>query len=198
VNVATNLTATAGTTSGPTINSSTGTSVVIPSASDTASGIVTTGAQTFAGVKTMTSPVLVTPSIGVATGISFNSITGLATTLPIVAGVAETGSSTEAAKADHIHPVQTSISGNAGTATKLETARTIGLSGDVTGSTSFDGSGNATITATVADDSHNHVISNVDGLQSALDGKVDNTKVVTTAITSVTFNADGTLTIVTP
>jgi hypothetical protein len=48
------------------------------------------------------------------------------------------------------------VSGNAGTATKLATARTITLSGDVTGSTSFDGSGNVTITATVADNSHNH------------------------------------------
>jgi hypothetical protein len=53
VNVpATNLTATGGTTAGPTLNSSTGTGVVIPSASGSASGIVTTGAQTFAGTKT--------------------------------------------------------------------------------------------------------------------------------------------------
>lgn len=53
VNVpATNLTVTGGTTAGPTINSSTGTGVVIPSASGSASGVVTTGAQTFAGTKT--------------------------------------------------------------------------------------------------------------------------------------------------
>jgi hypothetical protein len=56
-------------------------------------------------------------------------------------------------------------------APKLTTARTISLSGDVSGSTSFDGSANVTITATVADDSHNHVISNIDGLQTALDAK---------------------------
>ena len=68
---------------------------------------------------------------------------------------------------------QTTISGNAGTATKLATARTISLTGDVSGNTSFDGSDNVSITATVADDSHNHVISNVDGLQVALDNKVD-------------------------
>lgn len=61
--------------------------------------------------------------------------------------------------------------GNSATATKLSSARTISLTGDVAGSTSFDGSGNVSITAAVADDSHNHVISNVDGLQSALDGK---------------------------
>ena len=46
--------------------------------------------------------------------------------------------------------------GNASTATKLVTARTISLTGDVTGSATFDGSANASITATVADDSHNH------------------------------------------
>ena len=56
-------------------------------------------------------------------------------------------------------------------ANTLATARTISLAGDVTGSTSFDGSANVSITATVADDSHNHVIANVDGLQAALDGK---------------------------
>lgn len=56
-------------------------------------------------------------------------------------------------------------------AAKLETPRTIGLGGDLSGSTAFDGTANVTISATVADDSHNHVISNVDGLQSALDLK---------------------------
>ncbi len=39
---------------------------------------------------------------------------------------------------------------NAETATKLKTARTIGLSGDATGNTSFDGSANATITVVLA------------------------------------------------
>lgn len=53
----------------------------------------------------------------------------------------------------------------------LTTARTISLTGDVSGSVSFDGSANVSITTTVADDSHNHVIANVDGLQTALDGK---------------------------
>jgi hypothetical protein len=70
-------------------------------------------------------------------------------------------------------------SGNAATATALATARTIGLSGDVSGSTTFDGTGNVTITATVADDSHNHTIANVDGLQTALNAA--ETDAVTTA-----------------
>lgn len=40
--------------------------------------------------------------------------------------------------------------------TRLATARTIALSGDVSGSAAFDGSANISITATVADDSHSH------------------------------------------
>ena len=63
------------------------------------------------------------------------------------------------------------VTGTATSANTLTTARTIALGGDVSGSANFDGSANITITATVADDSHNHVIANVDGLQTALDGK---------------------------
>ncbi len=85
------------------------------------------------------------------TGTSFNSITGLSSTTPIVAGTAAVGTATTAARADHVHPVQTTITGNAATATKLATARTIGMTGDVTWtSASFDGSGNVTGTATLA------------------------------------------------
>lgn len=63
--------------------------------------------------------------------------------------------------------------GNASTATTLATARTISLGGDLSGSVAFNGGSNVTITATVADDSHNHIISNVDGLQTALDAKAN-------------------------
>ena len=45
----------------------------------------------------------------------------------------------------------TTITGNAGTATKLATARTISLTGDATGSTTFDGSANKSIAVTLAD-----------------------------------------------
>lgn len=47
-------------------------------------------------------------------------------------------------------PVQTSISGNAGTATKLQTARTLSWAGDATGSLNFDGSANASTALTLA------------------------------------------------
>ncbi len=42
------------------------------------------------------------------------------------------------------------VAGNADTATKLSTARTISLTSDVTGSTSFDGSANVSITASLS------------------------------------------------
>lgn len=61
------------------------------------------------------------------------------------------------------------------TADKLTTARTISLSGDVTGSASFDGSGNISINATVVNDSHNHTISNITNLQTSLDSKINKT-----------------------
>lgn len=52
--------------------------------------------------------------------------------------------------------IKATLTGNSDTASKLKTARTIGLSGDVTGSGSFDGSANLTINTTVANDSHSH------------------------------------------
>ena len=65
------------------------------------------------------------------------------------------------------------VVGNASTATTLATARTISLAGDVSGSVSFNGSADVSITATIADDSHNHVISNIDGLQTEIDTKAE-------------------------
>ena len=69
--------------------------------------------------------------------------------------------------------INSSITGNATTASTLSTARTITLGGDVSGAANFDGSSNITITTVIADDSHNHTIANVDGLQAALDAKPD-------------------------
>lgn len=69
--------------------------------------------------------------------------------------------------------ITSDITGNAATATKLETSRTITLTGDVSGDVSFDGSENVSITTIVADDSHNHIIDNIDGLQDALNSKAN-------------------------
>lgn len=71
----------------------------------------------------------------------------------------------------HSYAGSSSVGGSATSAVKLATARTISLVGDATGSTTFDGSGNVSITTTVADDSHNHTIANVDNLQTTLDSK---------------------------
>jgi hypothetical protein len=53
-------------------------------------------------------------------------------------------------------------------AAKWTSARTLSLSGDVSGSVSIDGSANRNIAVTIADDSHNHTVANVDGLQAQL------------------------------
>jgi hypothetical protein len=66
-------------------------------------------------------------------------------TIPKVNGTANAGTLYEMSRADHVHPAQTSVSGNAGTATKLATSRLISLSGDVSGNSYFDGSKNITI-----------------------------------------------------
>ena len=71
------------------------------------------------------------------------------------------------------------VTGNASTATALATSRTIQLTGDVVGSATFNGTANAVINASVQDDSHAHIISNVDGLQAALDAKADDITTIT-------------------
>lgn len=63
--------------------------------------------------------------------------------------------------------------GTADAAVKLETARRITLLGDLEGFADFDGTADIEITATVADDSHNHGIQTVTGLVDALTAKQD-------------------------
>lgn len=107
---------------------------------------------------------------GIAAGAQVNTITG-------VKGNAETAYRTGQV---NITPANIGLGNvnntadsakNVLSATKLSTARTISLSGDVTGSVSFDGSGNADISATVADDSHEHSINTITGLASQLSAK---------------------------
>lgn len=85
-----------------------------------------TGVTTSTGsgsVVLSTSPTLVTPNIGVATGTSFNSITGLASVAPVMDGSATVGVSTLAARQDHVHASDTSkvstslLGANSGVAT---------------------------------------------------------------------------------
>lgn len=67
-----------------------------------------------------------------------------------------------------------SVVGNADSATKWASSRTLNFIGDATGNISFDG-GNviSDITLTVVDDLHNHLIANVDGLDTALASKIN-------------------------
>lgn len=72
-----------------------------------------------------------------------------ATIAPLIAGTAAVGTSTKYAREDHRHPAQTTVSGNAGTATKLATPRVITVTGAVSGSATFDGSGDISINSTL-------------------------------------------------
>ena len=67
----------------------------------------------------------------------------------------------------------------------------------LTTSTTFGGDVSGTYNAiVVADDSHNHIISNVDGLQTALDGKVDLAgDTMTGTLNGTNFTASGDLTV---
>ena len=62
--------------------------------------------------------------------------------------------------------------GNVSIATTATADPVLTLAGDATGSATFTNLGNATLTVAIVDDSHNHVISNVDGLQTALNAKL--------------------------
>lgn len=71
--------------------------------------------------------------------------TGLASTVVgSTLGTAAIGTSLSYARADHVHPLQTTITGNSGSATILQNARTIN-------GVSFNGSANITITAAASD-----------------------------------------------
>jgi hypothetical protein len=92
-----------------------------------------------------------------------------------LSGTSSEGTATTAARSDHTHGIDAasantpnflvlrnasgnfsagaitaSLSGNASTASKIETARTISLAGNVTGSVTFDGSSDVSITTTLA------------------------------------------------
>ncbi len=71
---------------------------------------------------------------GIADGATYNKASS---TTPKAAGTAAAGTEKNFARGDHVHPAQTDITGNAGTATKLATARNIN-------GISFDGSANCT------------------------------------------------------
>lgn len=83
---------------------------------------------------------------------------------PKAPGHAAPGTSTDYSRGDHVHPAQTTISGNAATASKLETPRAISLSGDASGSAEFDGSADISIPVDIPS-----ATDGSDGLMSAAD-----------------------------
>jgi hypothetical protein len=77
---------------------------------------------------------------------SVNSITGTPNEIDVSASVGDVTISLP-------ETINANTTGNAATASALETARTIALGGDLSGSASFDGSSSVTITATIQPDS---------------------------------------------
>lgn len=114
------------------------------------------------------------------------------TTAPKVAGTASVGSETSVARGDHVHAAQTSVSGNAGTATKLATARTIQIGNK---SNTFDGSANISYTLAdigAATSGHTH---NYAGSSSAGGAANSATKLATArTINGTTFDGSANIT----
>lgn len=78
-----------------------------------------------------------TTGLGVATGTSFNSITGLSSTSPVMDGTATVGTETTVARADHRHPTDTTRQATLVSGTNIKTVN----------SNSLVGSGNISIPA---------------------------------------------------
>lgn len=95
----------------------------------------------------------------------------LASATPLAGSISgSVGTSLKAAKEDHTHPLQTSVSGNASTATKLASPISFTFTGGATGSlSSFDGSGNVTVNLTVDAGGHTHGLASslINGLMSS-------------------------------
>lgn len=92
--------------------------------------------NTSVGGKAPTSHASTGTTYGVANASYYGHAMASSTT-PKANGTATVGTETaKFARGDHVHPLQTTVSGNAGTATKFASAQTITLTGDVTGSAS--------------------------------------------------------------
>lgn len=111
---------------------------------------VTSNVQTQLDGKAPTNHASTENTYGVGSGTNYGHVkTGTAN--PSAAGTANPGTDNGVvARADHAHPAQTTVTGNAGTATKLATARAIAISGDGTGTQNFDGSAGISISLVLA------------------------------------------------
>ena len=102
-----------------------------------------------------------------ASGISTNA-SGISTN----AGNISTNTSDISTNAGNISTNTTNIATNTSAIATINAKDPVlTLSGDASGTATFTNLGNASLTVTVADDSHNHTIANVDGLQNSLNLK---------------------------
>ena len=116
----------------PTTGATTKSSLTIQLNGGTTEG---TNKFTFNGGTAKT--INITPaSIGAAAASHGTHVT-YGTTAPKANGTASAGTANSVSRSDHVHPLQTTVSGNAGSATKLATARTID-------GVSFNGTANIT------------------------------------------------------
>lgn len=116
----------------PTTGATSKESLVIKLNSGTTEG---TNMFTFNGGTAKT--VNITPSSIGAAAASHGTHVTYGTDAPKANGTASAGSASSVSRSDHVHPLQTTISGNAGSATKLATARTVD-------GVSFNGTANIT------------------------------------------------------
>lgn len=95
--------------------------------------------------------------------------------------------------------IYSNLKGNADTATKLTTARTISLTGSVTGSGTFDGSGNLNITTTT-NHTHNYAGSSSAGGAATSANKLSSARTIGlgTGVTSTATSFDGSSNITIP
>ena len=101
----------------------------------------------------------ITPSSIGAAAASHGTHVTYGTDAPKANGTASAGSAASVSRSDHVHPAQTYVQ-NAGSAIKLATARTISLSGDATGSVSFNGTTNVSIPTSVKNHTYTDIPSN--------------------------------------
>lgn len=109
-----------------------------------------------------------TSNISTNTGNISTNASGISTN----AGNISTNASNISDNSDDISTNASNISSNTSAIATINAKDPVlTLSGDASGTATFTNLGNATLSVSVADDSHAHVIANVDGLQSALNAK---------------------------
>ena len=156
----------------------------------------TEGTKRFTFDGSTAKTVNITPdSIGAAGASHGTHVTYAITAPKAAAGTAAIGTSSKLAREDHVHPLQTTISGNAGSADKVNNALSIQLNGGT--ATSFDGSTAKSINITpasigAAEASHNHngVYATRTDVEEIV-ASMPNTEVITNSIIDSAFTSIG-------